>query len=298
MLYSMTGYGDAQYEDDSFSLLVEIRSLNNRFLKVSVKLPDLAVFAEPEITRIIRQELNRGSVNYVLHLKQMSETAAMEVNRPALEAYLSSLEPSFTLRKGSGWIRVDLAGLVQLPGVCQPRQISDQQHAWLLERIEQLTGEALQRLRAMRAEEGESLAEDLFQQCRLIRQHLQALGGLTDRVLAQYHQRLQDRVNLMLSQANLQLDEEMLRKELALFAERSDINEEISRLGSHLDQFERICRSEQEQQVGRRLDFLSQEMLREANTIASKAGDATISQHVVEIKVAIDRLKEQIQNVE
>jgi len=138
----------------------------------------------------------------------------------------------------------------------------------------------------------------LLFQCRVIRDNLQALSALTDLVLDTYRQRIQDRVNAMLAEANLKLDEEQLMKEVALFAERCDINEEASRLACHLDQFETICRGEQAEQVGRRLDFMTQEMLREANTIASKANDARISQHVVEIKVAIDRLKEQIQNVE
>ena len=150
----------------------------------------------------------------------------------------------------------------------------------------------------MRAEEGKSLAADLLLQCRVIRDNLQALTGMTDKVLDTYRQRIQDRVNVMLAEANLNLDEDQLMKEVALFAERCDINEEASRLASHLDQFETICLNEQAEQVGRRLDFMTQEMLREANTIASKANDAQISQHVVEIKVAIDRLKEQIQNVE
>ncbi len=298
MLYSMTGFGDAQLEEEGFSFLVEIRSLNNRFLKISVKLPDLAAFAEPEITRIIREELNRGSVNYTLHIKQTSASAAMEVNQGALKQYMSSLEQAYQLRGSNGWLRVDLGSMLLLPGVCQARQLSDEESARLLVKIKEITHQALDHLRAMRAEEGKSLAADLLQQCRVIRDNLQALSGMTDRVLEAYRQRIQDRVNAMLTEANLKLDEDQLMKEVALFAERCDINEEASRLASHLDQFETICRNEQTEQVGRRLDFMTQEMLREANTIASKANDARISQHVVEIKVAIDRLKEQIQNVE
>jgi len=298
MLYSMTGFGDAQREEEGFSFLVEIRSLNNRFLKISVKLPDLVAFAEPEINQIIREELNRGSVNYTLHIKQTSESAAMEVNQGALEKYLASLERAYQLRGSNGWLRVDLASMLLLPGVCQSRQLSDEESSHLLEKIKELTRAALESLRTMRAEEGKSLTADLLQQCQAIRSNLQALCGLTDRVLDAYRQRIQERVNAMLAEANLELDEEQLMREVALFAERCDINEEASRLSSHLDQFESACRNEQAEQVGRRLDFMTQEMLREANTIASKANDARISQHVVEIKVAIDRMKEQIQNVE
>lgn len=298
MLYSMTGFGDAQLEEEGYSFLVEIRSLNNRFLKVSVKLPDLVSFAEPEITRIIREELNRGSVTYTLHLKQTSESAAMEVNQGALESYVSSLEQAYQLRGNTEWLGVDLGSMLQLPGVCQSRRLTDEENAYLLGKIQEVSRQALRRLREMRAEEGKSLAEDLLGQCQVIREHLESLLGMTDRVLESYRNRIQDRVNTMLSEASLKLDEDQLMKEVALFAERCDINEESSRLASHLNQFELICRAEPSEQVGRRLDFMTQEMLREANTIASKANDAQISQHVVEIKVAIDRLKEQIQNVE
>ena len=119
---------------------------------------------------------------------------------------------------------------------------------------------------------------------------------MTDNVVNHYRQRVQQRVDSMLAEANLKLDEDQLAREVAIFAERCDVNEEVSRLESHLEQFSTICSSDE--QAGRRLDFLTQEMLREANTIGSKANDADISQHIVEIKVAIDRLKEQIQNVE
>lgn len=298
MLYSMTGFGDAQLEEEGFSFLVEIRSLNNRFLKISVKLPDIASFAEPEITRIIREDLNRGSVTYTLHLKQTSGSAAMEVNQKALEKYVSSLEQAHQLRGNADWLRVDLGSMLPLPGVCQFRPLSDQENAYLLEKIKEITRQALVRLQEMRAEEGKSLSADLLGQCQVIRENLQSLTGMTGRVLDSYRNRIQDRVNAMLGEANLKLDEDQLMKEVALFAERCDINEESSRLSSHLDQFEMVCQNEKVEQVGRRLDFMTQEMLREANTIASKANDAEISQHVVEIKVAIDRLKEQIQNVE
>ena len=296
MLYSMTGYGDAQLETDGVSFLVEIKSLNNRFLKTTIKMPETLAFAEPEVEKLIRQELARGSVTFALHLRHTADLGVVEINQAALQKYLASLEQIMTLQGKKNLFSADLAGLFNLPGVCQIRQYSEEEHGKLLGTIRKLTSSALADLRKMRGDEGQALRVDLNGNCGAIGQNLSALAGLTDGVVDRYRQRIKQRVDAMLSEANLKLDEDMLAKEVALFAERCDINEEISRLRSHLQQFNDIC--DADQQAGRRLDFLTQEMLREANTIASKANDARISQHIVEIKVAIDRLKEQVQNIE
>jgi uncharacterized protein (TIGR00255 family) len=229
-------------------------------------------------------------------MRDSNDGGALKVNQAAAESYMMHLKQLATLHGNGGNININLADLLILPGVCLPQVYSHQQHQKLLEIIKGITIQALARLQEMRAEEGQGILQDLRQQCKSIADNLSALSGLTATVVGNYHKRLQQRVNEMLASAGSQLDEVGLAREVAIFAERSDINEEISRLGSHLQLFENTCCSEQ--QAGRRLDFLTQEMLREANTIASKANDAKISQHVVEIKVAIDRLREQVQNVE
>jgi len=191
---------------------------------------------------------------------------------------------------------IDLANILQMPGVCQLRTFTEQEQQEMLAKLKVLSETALDGLCRMRAEEGKSLMADFEQQLEVIRNQVAALSGLTDRVIDNYRKRIQQRTDAMLSEVSLSVDPDQVLKEVALFAERSDINEEISRLLSHVEQFHDVCR--REEQAGRRLDFLTQEMLREANTIASKANDSEISHHVVEIKVAIDRLKEQVQNVE
>ncbi len=296
MIYSMTGYGDAQLETGEFSLLVEIKSLNNRFLKTMIKLPDVLAFAEPEVERLIRHNLCRGSVSCTIHLRYTSDTSAFDINPVTAKYYLSFLEQIITLQGNKGTMRIDLASLLQLPGVCELRRYDTEEHEKFLKILSELIQQALDRLQVMRADEGKILFEDLRQNCQVIHNRLRDLAGMTDQVVDQYRQRIQDRVNRMLSEANLKMDEDLLAKEVAIYAERCDINEEISRLDSHLTQFLETCESEQ--QAGRRLDFLTQEMLREANTIASKSNSAPISHCVVDIKVAIDRLKEQVQNVE
>ncbi|MBN2212507.1 MAG: YicC family protein [Sedimentisphaerales bacterium] len=296
MIHSMTGFGDAQYEANGVSFLVEIRSLNNRFLKTTIKLPDPLVFIEPVVERLIRQELSRGSVTCTIHMRHVADEGPFEVNQAAVNNYLRSLQQLLTLQAAKGPYTIDLASLLELPGVTETRAYSQAEHERFQTILIDLVAGALTNLRRMRAEEGAGLAEDLRRQCLVIEENLSALAKLTDEVLKNYHQRLQQRANILLAEAKLKLDDDQLAREVALFAERCDINEEIHRLQSHLSQFRQAI--DDEQQAGRRLDFITQEMLREANTIASKANDARISQHVVSIKVAIDRLKEQIQNAE
>lgn len=291
MILSMTGYGEVQRSEDGVSYGLELRSLNNRYFKASIRLPDhLSVF-EPEVERILRDRLVRGTVTYTLHVRDTRASAAQEVNVAALQNYLDQLA---TL-KAMASLRVDLAQMMLLPGVLQPQKISEAEHGRLWSVVESVTYEGLDRLMEMRRAEGRALREDLIRQCASIREHLQAVRARAPVVLQEYHQRLLSRTNELLENGRLELKLDDLKREVALYAERCDINEEVSRLSSHLDQFERFCDSTEA--AGRKLDFLAQETLREANTIGSKSNDAEIAHHVVEIKGAIDRLKEQVQNV-
>jgi uncharacterized protein (TIGR00255 family) len=193
-------------------------------------------------------------------------------------------------------VTIDLASLVALPGVCQePRDETDE-----IERhggaIRELTQKAISKLIAMREREGQAMFTDLMRHVKLIGENLAEIEKRAPFVIDEYHRRLSARVNELVSKAELQVNQADLLKEVAVFSERADISEEIQRLRQHLDAFEHSCRTGEH--AGRKLDFITQEMLREANTIASKANDATIAGHIVEIKGAIDRLKEQVQNVE
>jgi uncharacterized protein (TIGR00255 family) len=293
MIVSMTGFGDATAERDGTRYAVEIRSLNNRFFKPVIKLPDNVSGLEPEMESMLREKLGRGSITFILKMRQDSAEAAYHLNVEALKAYLDQLQQVKGLDR---LVHIDLASLVQLPGVCQePRDETDEiaRHGPV---IKELTTKAIQKLDAMRRREGQSLFEELMRHVRLIRDNLGHIAKLAPTVVEDYHRRLQQRVNQLLSKAELQVSQVDLIKEVAVFAERADIAEEIQRLGSHLTAFEQSCR--EGEHGGRKLDFIAQEMLREANTIAAKANDAEIARYIVEIKGAIDRLKEQVQNVE
>jgi uncharacterized protein (TIGR00255 family) len=293
MIVSMTGFGDAAAERDGTHYAVEIRSLNNRFFKPVIKLPENVSGLEPELESTLRVRLGRGSITYILKMRMDSAEAAYHINTPALKAYLQQLQDVKGLDR---LLHIDLATLLQLPGVCQePRDESDEiaRHGDI---IRELTVKAIEKLNAMRRREGQSLFDELMKHVKVVFTNLGEIGKRAPFVIEDYHKRLSQRVNQLLSKAELKVSEPDLIKEVAVFAERADINEEIQRLGHHLEAFEDACRTDEH--AGRKLDFITQEMLREANTIASKANDAQIARHIVEIKGAIDRLKEQVQNVE
>ena len=294
MIVSMTGFGDATAERDGTHYAVEIRSLNNRFFKAVIKLPDNVSGLEPELETMLREQLGRGSITYILKTRSQSAEAAYLINTQALDAYLEQLQNLKTASKGN--LNIDLGALLQLPGVCQePRDESDEieRHG---QTIRELTAKAVIKLNTMRAREGEALFKDLMKHITVISSNLSEIAKRAPFVIDDYHKRLTQRVNTLISKAELQVNQADLLKEVAVFAERADISEEIQRLTSHLEAFESACKTSDH--AGRKLDFITQEMLREANTIASKANDAQIARHIVEIKGAIDRLKEQVQNVE
>jgi uncharacterized protein (TIGR00255 family) len=293
MIVSMTGFGDATAECNGTHYAVEIRSLNNRFFKPVIKLPDNVAGLEPELESMLRERLGRGSITYILKMRVDSAEAAYHINTAALNAYIEQLKQVKGL---DGVARIDIASLVQLPGVCQePAGDTDEitRHG---EIIRELTVKAIDKLQHMRQREGGSLFNDLMRHAKLIKSELLEINKRSPFIINEYHKRLANRVNELIGKAELKVSEADLLKEVAVFAERADIAEEIQRLSHHLDAFEQTCRAGEH--AGRKLDFITQEMLREANTISSKANDAEIAGRIVEIKGAIDRLKEQVQNVE
>jgi len=271
-----------------------LRSLNNRYLKSSVRLPEYLQFLEADVDKLLRSRLGRGSVMFSLRIRDESAGAAIPVNQAALQSYVTQL--SEVEHPAGVPVTIDLAALAELPGVCQPPELDEEARRGYWGKIQALTTEALDALIEMRSREGESLRQDLLGHCESIRENLKAIAALAPTVVQEYRDRLTERVNALLSTAALTLEEDALVREVALFADRCDISEEIARLTSHLDQFRRFCDSAEP--AGRKLDFLAQELLREVNTIGSKSNNATITWHVVDIKSLIDRLKEQVQNVE
>jgi uncharacterized protein (TIGR00255 family) len=290
----MTGFGQACTEADGVVYTVEIRSVNNRYFKAQLRVPDIAAYLEGELERLHRDAIHRGTVNYSLRMKNVSGRAMFDIDENTLKAYIDRLRS--LLGADDVQSRIDLASLLSLPGIVQPVIPDEAQVEQMRQVILSLTHQALEQLQQSRCEEGQAVTADLLQNLDRVAEKLQAIGGRTDVVVQEYHKRLGDRVGRLLAKAELKIDQDLLAREVAIFAERCDIAEEVSRLGGHLTQFRECC--EKGGAAGRRLDFMAQEMLREANTIASKSADTMINQAVIEIKCAIDRIKEQVQNIE
>jgi uncharacterized protein (TIGR00255 family) len=294
MIQSMTGFGAAQLSSEGVSYSFEIRSVNNRFLKHTIKLPESIQYLESEIDKTIRKRLARGSVSSSLRVRSEDELVARPLNLVVLQQYAEQLAQL----KLAGDIKptIDLAALVMMPGVYATSELDDEAKAKTRRAVIDLTNQAITALIEIRGEEGKTLRADLLAHCQSIRECLAEVATRAPSVVDEYHERLKTRVSLLMKEGGFELEAEGLAREVAIYAERCDINEELSRLSSHLDQAVQLC--DRGDQVGRTLDFLTQEMLREANTIASKSNDSSITRNVVEIKGLIDRLKEQVQNVE
>jgi uncharacterized protein (TIGR00255 family) len=290
----MTGFGEAATEVDGLAYSVEIKSVNNRFLKTHLRLPEAAGFLESDIEALIRGSVHRGTVNCALHLKNVSGEALFELDSGTIKGYVKQLK-KIAASEGLD-SNIDIANMLGLPGIVQAVTPDEETAAKLKETILKLIAEALEKFKRMRSQEGDALFEDLKGNCKLISETLKLIKDRSPVVVTEYCEKLLKRANDLQASAKLELDSEMLIREMAIFADRSDVAEEVTRLTAHLEQFEKHCNNNEN--VGRRLDFISQEMLREANTIASKASDAQIGGWVIDIKCAIDRIKEQVQNVE
>jgi uncharacterized protein (TIGR00255 family) len=294
MISSMTGYGGAEGRLDGVTYTVEIRTVNNRYFKANIKLPESVAFLTEAIEKLLRTNLSRGTVNYVLRLRNASANVLFDIDKTALQAVMEKL--SRIASSANINCQIDIGSLLNLPGILEPATPDENTAEQIKKTVLEISQEAIEKLKQMRAAEGAALEADLKKHCTAIKQDIERICARSEVVLTRYAEKLKKRVNELLAGAKLKLDEETLAREVAIFAERSDISEEIARLDSHLLQLLQGCQTNS--QAGRRLDFISQEMLREANTIASKASDTEITSCVVDIKCRIDRIKEQVQNVE
>lgn len=294
MLRSMTGYGEAHTRSDGFELQVEVKSVNNRFLKVSVKLPEEIAYLQSEVEEEVRKHIERGSIYVTAWLSITSPDYLNEIDESLIERYLNKL------RKISKKLGLDapvqLKDLLALPGVVEndDHLLIGREHA--LPVLRTGTEAATKKLIAMRVREGKNLERHFRARAKYLRSLLKEISALAPQAVQDYHARLEQRVNQLLANHDLRVAPQDLIKEVAILAERSDITEEIDRMASHLDQFEEALGAAEP--VGRKLEFLIQEMFREANTMASKSPSPQMNKFLVDMKAEVDRLKEQIQNVE
>lgn len=294
MIQSMTGYGTAEHVNNGVKYTLELKSVNHRYLKISINLPERWQYTERAVEQQIRSRVARGNVSCALRVRGEGDLDLSPVNTSALQRYVDELS-RVQLREGLS-ATIDLGAVAMLPGVTRAPDFDDEERGRQLAIVEALVAQAIDALNAMRRDEGRALHGALLDCCGEVRGCLAKVAGRAPLVVDEYHARLKSRVETLMKGGGFELQEEGLMREVAIFAERCDITEELTRLESHVDQFADLC--DRDEPVGRTLDFLTQELLREANTIASKSNDGVIARSVVEVKGLIDRLKEQIQNVE
>lgn len=296
MIRSMTGYGEASAHIDGTHFFVQIRSLNGRHFKASVRLQEEFESLEAELESRLRKHISRGSVTLKASCTDDTEKAAGEINCKALDKYVEQLSQSKHV--ASGRVAIELGSLLELPGVVQPPADEGERIGRVREVFAKLTDQACAGLVKLRISEGQMLAEDLTKQLSLIQHHLAEVKERAPDVVKDFETRLMARIDELLAGSNMAENKVDIIREVASHAERTDIAEEITRLGGHLEQFGKMIEQDGDAPVGRTLDFMAQELLREANTMSSKSMDTRVSRSIVEIKGAIDRIKEQVQNVE
>ena len=298
MLRSMTGYSRVDAGETGFSLSVGIRSTNHRFLDLQARLPSTLDALEPLVRRLLKERVSRGHVEITVNLVR-GGAAELQLDRKLLAAYVATYQ---TLkREFGGAAEPDVMELFRVPGlvVAGSGELEPEELERVGRALERALVEGLEKLNAMRAREGEALERDLLARLARLESLRASVAKLAEKVPEYYRQRLETRVRELA--ASVEMDGARLAQEVAYLASRSDIAEELTRFESHLDQLRHLLSESSE--VGKKLDFLLQEMNREANTLLSKTTDVPevgleITRQAIEMKTEIEKLREQAQNIE
>tara|TARA_Y100001934_G_C12349841_1_gene774746 strand:+ start:1748 stop:2602 length:855 start_codon:yes stop_codon:yes gene_type:complete len=284
----MTGQGSATLTADGTTVTVEIRAVNNRHLKINLRCPDSLITLESVIEKSIRSVVGRGTVNVNIKVEKHSRAGDFSIDLDLLTSYRQQLQTETTAD-------VSTDTLLSLPGVVTSKSGADNSDA-SRSLILRVVEEALFQFNQMRVTEGEALSSDLDLQIERLTALIVEIRQHAPLVIQRYSARLTEKLNQLLQQHNVTLSDSDLAREIGIFADRCDITEEVVRLDSHLKQFRDVMESQISQ--GRKLDFITQELFREINTIGSKANDASIANCVVESKTVVERIREQVQNCE
>ena len=289
----MTGYGRAECQKDDYTYLAEIRSVNNRFIEINTRLPKAHIDLEQPLKKLIKSYCSRGSINLSISIGNSNEnTGEWEVkpNLPLAAQYVTALQQIRDSLKLEG--KIDLKSVVGIRDIVklEPLAIDPANHELILN----IATEALDSLQKMRKEEGINLQKDLEQRIDAIENHAAEIESWHPEVVKEYQNKLKERIKSL--NEGMESDETRIAQETALLADRCDITEEITRLKSHLNQFRNFFNTNEP--IGRKLEFITQEINREVNTIGSKSSSIKISNRVIEIKSELEKIREQVQNIE
>ena len=294
MIKSMTGFGRGEYSDGKRNVMAEIKTVNHRYSDINVKMPKRYSFAEEGIKNIIRNKIRRGKAEVSIIIENLTEEdITVKLNEMVAKQYIDNLKELKSLYELDG--EIDIRLVAGMPDVM--KAVADVENEEdVMKVIEQAVALATENLDKMRAAEGAKLAEDLLMRGELIRGIVKKIETRAPMVVKDYTDKLYNRIK-ELTEGAVEVPEDRILMEAAVFADKSNITEELVRLDSHMMQLKNIL-SSGDGPVGKKLDFLVQEMNREANTIGSKSNDLEITSLMLETKSEIEKIREQVQNIE
>ena len=294
MIYSMTGFGRGEFSNDAFDITLEIKSVNNRYCDIIVKMPKKLNVFEDRIKNTIKGQLSRGRIDVYINLDEKSyDNYEVLANFDILDKYVNVYREIKSRYEIKDDVTLSMLTRIQ-EGIDVSYLERGEEEYWAA--IEPALNTAIERILEMRRQEGQKLKEDINEKTEHIRVILGKIELMSPQILEAYRIKMQDRVSELLKELNAEIDEIRLANELAIYADKTNINEEIVRIYSHLAQINTILESSEP--IGRKLDFLIQELNREVNTIGSKSPDIDISNLVIDLKSEIEQIREQIQNIE
>lgn len=293
MLKSMTGYGKGEASNSGFRIKTELKSVNHRYLDITVKLPRYLIYLEESIKKLIKEKLGRGKVDVFINLDFESiSSLEVKVDIPLAMSFknaLSDLKDQLQIEDN-----IRLGNILSIPDVIKTEK-RDLDEASVWETLRSAVDSALSQLVVMRESEGQQLKLDMLEKLRTIEDITSEVKIRSPLVVEEYKRKLNERIASLLEEPTM-IDQDRLAMEVAIYADKSSIDEELTRMNSHIAQFRSII--EEDGAVGRKLDFLIQEFNREVNTIGSKSSDSFIVNKVVELKSEIEKIREQVQNIE
>ena len=295
MIRSMTGFGVAERVWEQWTIRAEARSVNQARLKLSIRLPEMLRLKESELAKMVEQRVSRGHVHLAVECSLGEDAIDLLVDKEKLRSYVRLVKEAAAAEGVPA--SVEAGALMSLPDVKSTGRLPAQELEALWEQVLSTAQEAASGMVRMREAEGRNLAEQLEAVCADARERVEALAAGVAGSVRQYQARLSERVGQLLEGTQATVDEGALAREVAFIAERSDVSEEIARMGSHLEQFQAALQSEGAP-AGKKLEFIAQEMLREANTMVAKLPSTEQVQQAIEVKLDVNRLMEQLRNVE
>ena len=289
----MTGFGGANTRRNGYVIASEIKTVNNRYFKAALRISDGFSSLEPQVESLLRSKIDRGTISVQLKIRREEGRSRFQVNDAALLYYIDRARAAAP--SGSGLELGGVADFFRLPGVIEESDEAESaQDVW--QAVEENLAEALDALSEMRRREGDEMEKALRRHCADLETRIAKIEELVPQVSARYREKLIERVSAIMSEHALAANEADFIREIALFVDKSDISEEIVRFRSHLEQFDAAMKMTAP--CGKRLDFLTQEMFREVNTIGSKANFSEITYWVVDMKTIVEKIREMVQNVE